>query len=103
MEHFNDLHDKFKRVTNCKMNRSSMQYDMINISSEKDPKIVNIGLGCTPTKWDAFIVLFKEYKDVFSWTYYELKTYDIRIYNMSSRWIWMKNRINKSYERCIQG
>ena len=48
MEHLYDLHDKFKRVTNYKTNSSTMQYELINLSSEEDPKNVNLGLGCTP-------------------------------------------------------
>ena len=36
-----------------------MQYDMINLGSKQDPKNVNLGVGCTPTKWVAFIKLFK--------------------------------------------
>ena len=50
MEHLYDFHDKFKRVKNCKMNNSTMQYEMINLGFEKDPKNVNLGLGYTLTK-----------------------------------------------------
>lgn len=50
MEHLYDLHEKFKTMTNCKKDSSTMQYKMINLDSEKDPKNVNLGLGCTPIK-----------------------------------------------------
>ena len=76
MEHLYDLNDKFKRVTNYKTNNSTMKYKIINLGSEKDPKNVDLGLGCTPTEWDAFIKLFKKYKDIFACTYDDLKTYD---------------------------
>ena len=79
MEHLYDLNEKFKRVTNYKTNNSTMQYEMINLGSKKDPKNVNLGLGCSPTMWATFIKLFKKYKDIFSWTYHDLKTYDTRI------------------------
>lgn len=59
MEHLYDFHDKFKRVENYKMNRSTMQYEIINLGSKKDPKNVNMGLGCTPTRRATFINFFK--------------------------------------------
>jgi len=48
MEHFYDLHDKFKKLTNCKMHSSSMKYESVNLGTKKDPKNVNLGLGCSP-------------------------------------------------------
>lgn len=59
MEHLYDLHDKFERVTNYKTSSSTMQYEMINLGSEKDPRNVNLGLGWTTTKRSTFIKLLK--------------------------------------------
>ena len=52
---------------------------MINLSLGKDPKNVNLGLGCTPTKCVSFLTFLKEYKDIFAWTCSDLKTYYTRI------------------------
>jgi len=79
MEHFYDIDDKFKKLTNCKMYGSSMKYDSVNLGTEKEPKNVNLGLGCSPQEKVMFVKLFKEYKDVFAWTYGNLKTFDIGI------------------------
>ena len=36
-------------------------------------------IGCTFMERDAFIRLFKEYKDIFAWTYNDLKIFDTMI------------------------
>jgi hypothetical protein len=79
LEKLYDLQDKFKKVTNCKTNNSSMQFEVINLGSEKIPQTINLGKKCSPEERQAFIKLFKEYKDIFSWTYDDLKTYDTNI------------------------
>ena len=76
MEHVYDLHNEFKKPTNRKMRSSSLMYEFVNLGTEKDPKNVNLGLGCSPQEKVAFVKLFKEYKDVFAWTYGDLKTFD---------------------------
>ena len=48
MEQLYDLHDKFKRVTNCKTRNSPNRYEMTILGYEQDPKNVNLGLGCFP-------------------------------------------------------
>ena len=40
---------------------------------------MNLGKCCCPGERNKFISLFKQYKDVFSWTYEDLKTYDTNI------------------------
>ena len=52
---------------------------MINLGTETKPKYVNLGKCCSPAERDKFVNLFKQYKDVFSWTYKDLKTYDTSI------------------------
>ena len=79
MEHLYDMHDKFKKPTNCKMHSLSMKYEMINLGTKEDPKNVNLGLGCSSQEKAAFVKLFKEYKDVFAWTYEDLKTFETSI------------------------
>ena len=51
----------------------------INLGTEVKPKYVNLGKCFSPGERNKFISLFKQYKDVFSWTYEELKTYDTKI------------------------
>ncbi len=48
MDHLYDLHDKFEKLTNCKMHSSSMKYESVNLGAKEDPKNVNLALGCSP-------------------------------------------------------
>ena len=40
---------------------------------------ISIGKNCTHAERIAFMKLFREFKDVFAWTYEDLKTYDTKI------------------------
>ena len=53
-----------------------MKYESVNLGTQEDPKNVNLDLRCSPQEKVAFVKLFKEYKDVFAWTYGDLKTFD---------------------------
>jgi hypothetical protein len=48
----------------------------INIGTDSSPKYVNLGVDCTIEEVDQYVALFKEYLDVFAWTYDDLKSYD---------------------------
>ena len=62
-----------------KTNSSTLQFELINLGTETEPKFVNLGKCCSPAERDKFLSLFKQYKDVFAWTYADLKTYDTNI------------------------
>ncbi len=79
MENFYDFQDKFRRVVICKTNSSSMSYEVINLGTKENPQNVNLGTDCTNDERVAFIRLFKEFKDIFFWTYDDLKTFDPNI------------------------
>ena len=73
------LDNKFRKLANVKTHSSSLQIELINLGAEAEPRYVNLGKCCSPGKRSKFISLFKQYKDVFAWTYEELKTYDTKI------------------------
>ena len=79
MEQMFDLDNKFRKLENVKTHGSSLQFELINIGSEAKPKYVNLGKCCSPEERSKFISLFRQYKDVFAWTYEDLKTYDTKI------------------------
>jgi hypothetical protein len=79
LENLYDLQDNFKKVTNCKTNISSMQFEVINLGTNNTPQNINLERIVPLEERQAFIKLFKEYKDIFSWTYDDLKTYDTNI------------------------
>jgi hypothetical protein len=79
LEKVYNLKDKFKKVTKCKNNNSYMQYETIKLGSNISPQNVNLGKNCSLEERHAYIKLFKEYKDIFTWTYEYLKKYDTNI------------------------
>lgn len=46
-----------------------------NIGSDMSPRIVKLGKGTTPTKRKKLLSLIKEFKDIFTWSYGDLKSY----------------------------
>jgi hypothetical protein len=79
LDKFYDLHDKFRGVVNFKMNSSTLLYETINLGTQDNPQNINLGKECSEQERSAFIKLFKEFQDVFSWTYDDLKTFDPNI------------------------
>ena len=74
-----DLDNKLRKPTNAKTHSLSLQFELINLGTKVEPKYVNLGNCCSPGERNKFISLFKQYKDVFAWTYEEIKTYDTNI------------------------
>jgi hypothetical protein len=79
LEDFYDLKDRFKKPTNFKTNSPTMNIELINLCAKQNRQNVNLGLGCSPFERMTFIKLFKKYKDVFSWSYDDLKSFDTYI------------------------
>ena len=79
LEKLFDLQDKFRRPTNTKTSISSLLYEDVNLSTQYNPKNINLGKNCTQVKRETFMKLFREFKDIFTWTYEDLKTYDTKI------------------------
>jgi hypothetical protein len=48
----------------------------VNIGTDQSLKYVNLGVDCTLEEVDQYVSLFKEYIDVFPWTYDDFKAYD---------------------------
>ena len=79
LEKLFDLQEKFRRPTNTKTSISSLLYEVVNLSTKQDPKNINLGKNCTHDERTTFMKLFREFKDVFVWTYGDLKTYNTKI------------------------
>ena len=50
-----------------------------NIGSQSHPKLINLSTKLTTDQRSKFCSLIKEFADVFSWEYSDLKTYDTNI------------------------
>ena len=79
LEKFYDLQYKFKQTTNCKTQSSTLNYAPINLGIEHAPRFINLRIHCSHDERRGFIKLCGEFKDVFSWTYNELGTFDTTV------------------------
>ena len=79
LEKLFDLQEKFRIPTNTKTSNSTLLYEVVNLGTKQDPKNINLGKNCTHAKITTFMKLFREFKDVFAWTYEYLRTYDMKI------------------------
>jgi hypothetical protein len=50
-----------------------------NLGTEEDPKWVKLSSSLSKEQRDEYVRLLKEFDDVFSWTYRDLRTYDTNI------------------------
>jgi hypothetical protein len=51
----------------------------VNIGTSDDPKILKIGAQCSQEEKERFMDLFHEFKDVFAWSYEDLRGFDPNI------------------------
>lgn len=76
LEDLYDIKYRFKQVTNLKLQSSTLRFELINLGIEENPQNINLGLGLTSEERISFIILLHKYKNVFTWKYDDLKTYD---------------------------
>jgi len=82
-----DLKDRFEKVTNCKLQSSTLRFELINPGSDLKPQNIILGLGLSSNERLAFIHLLKKYKNVFTWNYDDLKTYNFFIIQRTIRMV----------------
>ena len=72
------LKKNFNRHDEYKGKRSEPVDEVIeiNIGTPVSPKMIKIGNNSSPKERKAIENLIREYKDVFAWTYDDLKTFD---------------------------
>ena len=59
------------------VNEGDVEY--CNIGTQEDPKIIKLSITISPKVKKKYINLMKEFSDVFSWSYEDLKFYDTSI------------------------
>jgi hypothetical protein len=79
LENLFDLREIFRGSKNAKTGSSCPIYETINLGTPENPKNVNLGKTVSKEDKKSYLKLFKEYQDVFAWSYRELKTYDTHI------------------------
>lgn len=63
-------------IDDTKTQSYTLMHEHINLGTNKDLKFFNLSTSFTSKEKQAFVYLFRQYCDVFMWTYDDLKTYD---------------------------
>jgi hypothetical protein len=79
LENLFDLKERFKGPKNAKTGSSCPLHETINLGTPENPKNINLGMTISKEERKAYLKLFRQYQDVFAWSYRDLKTYDTRI------------------------
>jgi hypothetical protein len=79
LENLFDLRERFKGSTNTNIGSSCPMYKTINLGTSEKTKNINLGKTVSKEERKAYLKLFREYHDVFVWSYRDLKTYDTSI------------------------
>jgi hypothetical protein len=79
LESLFDLKDHFKGPKNVKTGSSCPLHETVNLGTPEAPKNVNLGKTISKGERKAYLKLFRQYQDVFAWSYKDLKMYDTRI------------------------
>ena len=66
-------------MTNSKLQSSTLIFELINLGTKENPQNINLGLGLSLEERPTFIRLLQKNKNVFTWKYDDLKTYDTSI------------------------
>jgi hypothetical protein len=79
LESLFDLKDRFKGPKNTKTGSSCPLHETVNLGTPENPKNVNLGKTMSKEERKSNLKLFRQYQDVFAWSYKDLKMYDTHI------------------------
>ncbi len=79
LEDLYDIKDRFKPVTNTKIQSYTLRFELINLGTDQIPQNINLGLGLSIQEKEALVKLLRKNKHVFAWKYDDLNTYDTSI------------------------
>lgn len=74
-----DIFDSNDIPRKLKMQPLNALIEDSNIGTTENPKMVKLSKTFPPDKKPKYIDLFKEFQDVFSWSYEDLKSYDTSV------------------------
>lgn len=75
LEKLFERHDAFIRKESDRKGGTSGDFEAMNIGTEFKPKMINIGSCWTKEEREKAKLLLSEYKDVFAWSYDDLKVF----------------------------
>jgi len=76
LEELFDFNDVAKKPN---IEASGKEVEECNIGIEGKPKMIKVSKSLSPKQKHKYIELFKEYVDLFAWSYEDLKSYDTSI------------------------
>ena len=79
LENIFDLKERFKGPKNIKTGSSCPLHETVNLGTPESPKNVNLGKTISKEERKFYLKLFRQYQDVFAWSYRDLKMYDTHI------------------------
>jgi len=79
LEDLFDLKEQFKGPKSEKTGSSCPLHESMNIGTPENPRNVNLDKTISKEERKAYLKMFRQYQDVFAWSYKELKTYDTHI------------------------
>ena len=74
-----ELFDNNDVAKTPKVTLNEVEVKDCNIGTEQEPKIIKLSKSLSPENRENYIRLMKDFFDVFTWTYDELKVYDTNI------------------------
>ena len=74
-----DIFDSNDIPKKPKMEPLKADIEEYNLGTEENPKIINLSKSLPPDKKLKYVELIREFQDVFSWSYEDLKSYDTYI------------------------
>jgi hypothetical protein len=54
-------------------------YETVNLGTLEKPKNINLGKAMSKEERKAYLKNFREYQDVFAWSYRDMKNYDTHV------------------------
>jgi hypothetical protein len=79
LENIFDLKEQFKGPKNAKIGSSCPLHETINLGTLENQRNVDLDKTISKEERKAYLKLFRQYQDVFAWSYRDLKTYDTGI------------------------
>ena len=69
-----------------------------NIGTTEHPRMIKLSKNLPPDQKPKYVDLFKEFQDVFAWSYEDLKSYDTSVIQHTIPLNQIKNRSNRNLE-----
>jgi len=91
-----DIFDSNDIPRKLKLQPLNTAIEECNIGTAEQPKIIKLSASLPPDQKPKYVDLFKEFRDVFAWSYEDLKSYDTSVIQHTIPSSPIKNPLNKN-------